>query len=109
MRSMFSRRVKFGPQIQMQSISGAATIASIDGYACASPTRRVRASAAASSARSRLGLHTPRMSASRTPCHARMWNRALNPLPMKPTPSRPRPIVSPPAGECIIPVNIISH
>ena len=30
MRSMFSTRAKFGPQIQMQSIAGSATISSID-------------------------------------------------------------------------------
>ena len=43
--------------------------------------------AAADSALLRLGLHTPRISASRTPWKDCMWNRALNPEPMKPMPS----------------------
>ena len=44
--------------------------------------------AVASLARRRLGLHTPRTSASLTPTIDCMWNRALKPLPMKPIPSR---------------------
>ena len=88
MRSMLSIRVWFGPQIQMQSIAGSSTIASIVGNARASPTPSSRASAAASPAWAGLGLQTPRTSPSRTPSHERMWNRVMNPLPMKPTPSR---------------------
>src|SRR5690606_2376646 len=36
----------------------------------------------------RVGLHTPTTSASRTPWKPCRWNRALNPLPMNPTPRR---------------------
>ena len=46
----------FGPQIQTQSMASSATISSIEPYARASPTRRERASAAASSALARFGL-----------------------------------------------------
>src|SRR6476646_10745208 len=90
MRSMFSMRAWLGPQIQMQSISGAATISSMEAKARASPTRRERARAAASSAWPACGLHTPRTSASRTAIQDLMWNRVMNPLPMNPTPRRPR-------------------
>ena len=55
-RSMFSTRAKLGPQIQMQSIDGSATIASIESKTLASPTRSDRARAAAPSALARVGL-----------------------------------------------------
>src|SRR5262249_21920599 len=89
MRSMFSTRAWLGPQIQIASTSADATISSMEPKARASPTRSSRASAAASSARSGWGLHTPRTSASRTPRQDWMWKRVMKPLPMNPTPSRP--------------------
>src|SRR4051812_5228756 len=81
-------RAWFGPVSQIASIAGSATMSAIDAYAFASPMSSDRAYAAALSARSRFGLHTPRTSASRTPIMPSMWNRALKPEPTKPMPNR---------------------
>src|SRR4051812_33473133 len=71
----------------MQSISGAATISSIDVNARVSPMRRSRAKAAVASACAGFGLQIPRTSASRTASHDWRWKRVMKPLPTNPTPS----------------------
>src|SRR5438128_935252 len=86
--STFATRAKFGPHSHTASIAGSATSWAMDGNAFARPTSSLRASAAVSSACFALGLQTPNTSASRTAWKACRWNRALNPLPMNPTPSR---------------------
>ena len=85
-----------GPQSQIASIAGSATMSAIDAYALrvADVERRARARPRCS-AFSRFGLQTPRTSASRTPTNACMWKRALKPLPMKPTPSRRSAVIRP--------------
>src|SRR5689334_7580835 len=57
-------------------------------YGLHSPTSRSFAYAAAAAAFFRFGLQTPSTSPSRTPVQPSMWNFALKPEPMKPTPSR---------------------
>src|SRR4051794_4220204 len=52
-----------------------------------SPTSSCFAYAAAAAAFFLFGLHTPRTSPSRTPVQPSMWNFALKPEPMKPTPN----------------------
>ena len=71
--SMFSMRAKFGPQIQMQSIDGSATISAIDAEG-PRPRRRGARGRARRPLRPRRdsGYRCPRTSASRTACHARM-------------------------------------
>ena len=79
---------------EMASIAGSLTIASIDGNVFASPTSRLCASVTADSACSMDGLHTPRISASRTPTSDWIWNLAMNPLPMRPMPKRGKDMVT---------------
>ncbi len=82
------RACSWGRESRCSRSTGSSTIASSVGNAWQSPTPSPRASAAASSARAGVGLHTPRMSPSRTACHEWMWNRVMKPLPMNPTPRR---------------------
>src|SRR5690242_3527806 len=67
-------------------MAGSATMSVIDLYALQSPTSSCLAYAAAAAAFFLFGLQTPRTSPSRTPVQPSMWNFALNPEPMKPTP-----------------------
>src|SRR6266540_1210536 len=93
--STFSMRASFRPHSHTASMAGSATISAMDRYALVWPRSSRRARAAISSARCRVGLHTPSTSASRTAWNAWRWKRALNPLPMNPTPSRLPAIPSP--------------
>jgi hypothetical protein len=63
---MFSKRLWFGPNSQIASMRGSATISVIEAYATVSPKSSDRANPAASPACLLLGLHIPRISTSRT-------------------------------------------
>src|SRR3954469_2356603 len=66
---------------------GSATMSAIVLYGLHSPTSSSFAYAAAAVAFFLFGLQTPRTSPSRTPVQPSMWNFALKPEPMKPTPN----------------------
>src|SRR3954468_3887290 len=66
---------------------GSATMSVIVLYGLHSPASSSFAYAAAAVAFFLFGLQTPRTSPSRTPVQPSMWNFALKPEPMKPTPN----------------------
>src|SRR3954471_6060913 len=68
---------------------GSATMSVIVLYGLHSPTSSSLAYVAAAVAFFLFGLQTPSTSPSRTPVQPSMWNFALKPEPMNPTPRRP--------------------